>query len=57
MSFSKSNSSKVLLHPVESFNKNSIHERKPRLMLGLLLRESTVRETESQSINMKEVSE
>jgi len=42
---------------VESFNKNSIHERKPRLMLGLLLRESTVRETESQSINMKEVSE
>lgn len=26
-------------------------------MLGLLLRESTVSETESQSINMKEVSE
>ena len=57
MSFSRSNSSKVLLHPAESFNKIKIHEKKPRRLLGLLSYESTVRESDRGGRNMKEVSE
>ena len=57
MSFSKSSSSKVLLHPVESFNKTQIHEKKPKRLLGLPSYESTVRENDRGGRNMKEVSE